>query len=169
MTETAHLWAIGYASMERAESVRQEIVRLGETHCMKILDTAVVVRYPDGRMTLNGKLFRNPTDFRSHTLTSFLAGLALAEQPYTGHAVRAWTKCAGGVCPDTQIDEEFVNEVQTLIKPGASALFVLDCECDMDAILQGVQGLGGTVLKTNVAPEWAKQIQSALAQAANKG
>ena len=167
MKKTLRLWAIGYASMEEAESVRQEIVRLGDTHCMTVLDTAVAVRYPDGRMTLNGERFRNPTDFHADTLTSFLAGLALAEPPLCGDAVRAWTKCCGA-SSGTEICEDFVCEVQALIKPGTSALFILDCEGDMDAILRGIRGLGGTVLKTNVSPERAKLVQSALASAAKK-
>jgi hypothetical protein len=36
---------------------------------------------------------------------------------------------------------------------------------DMEVILHKIQGLGGTVLKTNVEPERAKQIQSTLAAA----
>jgi uncharacterized membrane protein len=49
------------------------------------------------------------------------------------------------------------------MKPGTSALFVLDQEGDMPAILQGIRGLGGTVLRTNVDVKRAKLIQSTLA------
>jgi len=48
------------------------------------------------------------------------------------------------------------------MKPGTSALFVLDQERNMDAILQGIRGLGGTVIKTNVDVKRARLIQSAL-------
>jgi uncharacterized membrane protein len=51
------------------------------------------------------------------------------------------------------------------MKPGTCALFVLDQEYDLAAILQGIEGLGGTVLKTNVNVERAKLIQSTLAAA----
>jgi uncharacterized membrane protein len=50
-----------------------------------------------------------------------------------------------------------------MMNPGTSALFVLDQEGDMAAILQGIRGLGGTILKTNVDLERAKLIQSTLA------
>jgi hypothetical protein len=36
---------------------------------------------------------------------------------------------------------------------------------DMEAILQGIRGLGGTVLKTNVDVKRARLIQSTLAAA----
>ena len=51
------------------------------------------------------------------------------------------------------------------MKPGTSALFVLDDEGDMDVILHAIQGLGGTVLRTNVDLQRAQLIQSTLAAA----
>ena len=59
----------------------------------------------------------------------------------------------------------FIREVEKLMQPGTSALFVLDHASDMDVILHRIQGLGGTVLKTNVDPDRAKLIQSTLAGA----
>jgi len=52
------------------------------------------------------------------------------------------------------------------MRPGTSALFVLDSEGQMDVILHGIRGLGGTVLKTNVDPERVRLIQSTLASPA---
>jgi uncharacterized membrane protein len=51
------------------------------------------------------------------------------------------------------------------MKPRTSALFVLDNEGDMGMILPAVQGLGGTVFKTNVDVERAKLIQCTLSSA----
>jgi uncharacterized membrane protein len=55
------------------------------------------------------------------------------------------------------------------MRPGTSALFVLDLEGDMEAILQGIRGLGGTVLKTSVDLTRAKLIQSTLSATATDG
>ena len=63
------------------------------------------------------------------------------------------------------IRDDFGREVEGLMKPGTSALFVLDDEGDMDVILHKIRGLGGTVLKTNVDVGRAKLIQSTLAAA----
>ena len=49
------------------------------------------------------------------------------------------------------------------MKPGTSALFVLDDDGDMEVILPTIQGLGGTVVRTNVDLERARLIQSTLA------
>jgi uncharacterized membrane protein len=85
--------------------------------------------------------------------------------PLTGPAVGAYVRAAGSAAAEVFIDRDFIREVEELIKPGTSALFVLDREGDMPAILQGIRGLGGTVLKTNVDLERAKLIQSTLAAA----
>jgi uncharacterized membrane protein len=162
MSDAGHLWAIGYDSMDRAERLRAEVARLAETHCLALLDTAVVVRYPDGSVTLNGEPFVCVPAFRGHTLLGFLAGLSLGAPALTGAAAGAWMSAAGGTAVRAGIEETFIRDVQALMKPGTSALFVLDQASDMTSILNRIRGLGGTILKTNVDLERARLIQSAL-------
>jgi uncharacterized membrane protein len=169
MKKSGHLWAIGYDNMERAQEVRTEITKLGESHCLILLDTAVVVRYPDGSVTRDGEPFAAPPKLGGHGLAGLLAGLALGAPPLTGAAVGPYLGCIGAAPGGIGIDAEFVGEVEAMIKPGTSALFVLDQEGDMGAILQGIRGLGGTVLRTNVDMERARLIESTLAGAAPAG
>jgi uncharacterized membrane protein len=168
MSKGGHLWAIGFDDMGRAEQVRHEISKLSDKHCLILLDTAVAVRYADGSVTLDGECLAAPIDFGRRSFASFLAGLALAAPPLTAAAVGARMRSTGGSAGEDGIDDAFVHEVQALMKPGTSALFVLDREGDMEAILQGIQGLGGTVLKTNVDVQRARLIQSTLAAANNR-
>jgi uncharacterized membrane protein len=169
MGTSGHLWAIGYDDVERANQLRAAIIRLGERRCLILHDTAVVVRFPDGSVTLDGEPFVDVPKIQPHTFTGFLAGLALGAPPLTGAAVGAFLRGSGTASAAVGVGEDFVNEVQRLMKPGTSALFVLDQEGDMAAILQGIRGLGGTVLKTTVDLERAKLIQSTLAEAAPDG
>jgi uncharacterized membrane protein len=96
------------------------------------------------------------------TLVGLLVGL-LTAMPLTGAAVGA---VMGGVntavAAAVRIDAEFVRDVERMMQPGTSALFVLDDQGDMDVILDSIRGLGGTILKTNVDLERARLIQSAL-------
>jgi uncharacterized membrane protein len=163
MIKGAHLWAIGYDEVQRADQVRAEVCRLHDEHCLELLDSSIVVRYPDGSVTLNGESFVAPIHFGGHTFASFLACLTLGAPPLTGAAVGALDRNAGDTLAEAGIDTDFVNEVQALLKPGTSALFILDREGDNTALLQGIRGLGGTVLKTNVDLERAKLIQATLA------
>jgi uncharacterized membrane protein len=165
MAQAAHLWAIAYADPRRAEQVRQEIIKLGEQHCLILLDTAVVMRNPDGSVMLDGEPFRGDTNTKRGSIASFFARLALVSLPLTEAAVGAWLRCAGGAASEVGIDEDFISDIEPLIRPGTSALFVFDQVCGTNAVLQGIRGLGGTVLKTNVDLERAKLIQSTLATA----
>jgi uncharacterized membrane protein len=167
MSEVTHLWAIGYDDAQQAEQLRAEINRLGESHSLIVLDTAVVVRCPDGALMVDGEPFVALAPLGRHTLTSFLAGLALAVPPLTGAAVGALVS-RRAVLATVGIDESFVSEAEALMKPGTSVLFILDCDGDMEMILHAIRGLGGTVLKTNVDWKRAKLIQSALADVADE-
>jgi uncharacterized membrane protein len=165
MSKGDHLWAIGYDTTGRAEEVRAEIARLGERRCLVLLETAVAVRYHDGSVTLDGEPFVAAPKLRSHSLASLLAALALGAPPLTCATAGAWARATGGASCNVGIDQDFLMEVEAMMRSGTSTLFVLDQEGDMDAILQGIRGLGGTVLKSNVNVERARLIQSTLAAA----
>jgi uncharacterized membrane protein len=168
MTAAAHLWAIGYDDIGRADEVRDEIVRLGwGEHYLILQDVAVVVRHPDGSFTFDREAFPAAANILGSTAVGFLAGLVLAA-PLTGAAIGALLGGAGTAATRAAAGsgDDFVREVQGLMKPGTSALFVLDDEGDMEVILHEIQGLGGKVLKTNVDLERAKLIQSTLAATA---
>jgi uncharacterized membrane protein len=168
MTTCGNLWAVGFDEMGRAAQVRDEITSLcWEKHQLILLDVAVAVRYPDGSFTLNGEPFSAATKIHGGTVAHFLAGLSLGAPPLTGPAVGAMYARFGATTMEAGISDDFVSEVEDLIKPETSVLFVLDEGGDMDAILHAIRGLGGTVLKTNVDLERAKLIQSTLATSAD--
>ena len=162
MTTDVHLWAIGYDEMSRAEEVQSEIRKLGADHSLDLLDTAVAVRFLDGSLTLDGERFVI-AELPRGSVARFFAGLILGAPPLSGAAAGALCRATSACSTDeVRIDEHVVVEVQRLMKPGTSVLFVLDREGYRDAILQGIRGLGGTVLKTTVDAEQVKRIQSAL-------
>jgi uncharacterized membrane protein len=170
MTTAAHLWAIGYDDMARADQVRDEIMQLGwgagqAGKYLILEDIAVVVRDPDGTFTFNRKPFPSLGNILACTSVGFLAGLVVSA-PLTGATIGALLGSAGSAAAThAGISEAFISDVQTMMKPGTSALFVLDDEGDMEVILHKIQGLGGSVLKSNVDLERAKLIQSTLAAA----
>ena len=170
MTAMLHLWAIGYEDMAKAEQVREQIVQLawgaGQAGKYLILnDIAVVVRHPDGSFTIDHKAFPGLANILACTGAGLLAGLVLSA-PLTGAMVGALVGSTGTVAAtQAGISEDFIRDVELMMKPGTSALFVLDHEGDMEIILHKIRGLGGRVLKTNVDLERAKLIQSTLAAA----
>ena len=168
MTEHSHLWAIGYDDVGRADEVRQEIKRLGwDEHYLILGDVAVVVRQADGSFTVNREAASAIQNVMGSTVVGFLAGLVIGA-PLSGAAIGALVGSAGSAAANSVgISDDFVHEVEALMKPGTSALFVLDDAGDMEVILDRLRGLGGTVLKTNVDIERAKLVQSTLAAGAS--
>lgn len=173
MTTTAHLWAIGYEDMEQAEQVRDQITRLGWDNgkagkYIFLFDIAVVVRHPDGTFTFNRERFRSIPNILGCTAMGFLVGLVVAA-PLTGRDGSRLLGAAGTAVARAEqlgISEDFIREVEGMMKPGSSALFVLDQEGDMEVILHTIRGLGGIMLRTNVNLERVKLIQSTLAASA---
>ena len=165
MATTSHLWAVGFDDVKQAGKVRDEIVRLGRARNYLLLDdVAVAVRHPDGSFTLERERLGATSNVLGLSAVGFLAGLVLGA-PLVGAAVGAAVAGAGtaAVMASAGLGGDFIKEIQALMKPGTSALFVLDSEGDMDVILHRIRGLGGTVLKTNVDVERARLIQSTLA------
>ncbi len=150
MTKAEHLWAVGYDDMERANQVRDEIIRL------------------DGSFTLDRDRFPTASNILGCSAVGFIAGLVLGV-PMVGATIGAMVGGAGTVMTvaSTGITGEFVTEGQGLMKPGTSAVFMLDAGGDMEVILRAIRGLGGTVLKTNVDVERARLIQATLAAASS--
>ena len=165
MKTSEHLWAVAYDDMERANQLRDEIVRLGWHENRLILnDVAVVVRRPDGSFTLDRERFPSAANVLGASAIGFISGMVIGV-PMVGAAIGAMVGGAGTALGVTSagISRDFVAEVQASMKPGTSALFVLDAGGDMEVILHAIRGLGGTVLKTNVDLERARLVQSALA------
>lgn len=162
-TRFGHLWAVGYDDVERAGQVKEEITRLGwHGRDLALSDVAVVVRHPDGSFTVDHEPFPAVSNVLGCTAVGFIVGLVLAA-PFTGATVGALVGGAGtAAAAQVGIDDDFIREIEGMMKPGTSALFVLDDEGDMDVILHKIRGLGGTVLKTNVDADRAKLIQATL-------
>jgi uncharacterized membrane protein len=163
MKSAGNLWAVAFDGPDRDAQVLAELRRLEESQFLLVEDTAVVVRAPDGSFRLDHDRYPYLGNIAGCSLTGFLAGLVVLA-PLAGAAIGALVGGAGSaIATRIGIDENFIREVEGLMKPGTSALFLLDAGADMDVLLHRIRGLGGTILKTNVDAEYAKQIQATLA------
>ena len=163
MKSAGNLWAVAYDDPNRAAEVRAELQALEERQFLLVEDMAVVVRDPDGSFRLDRERFPYFGNIAGSSLAGFLAGLVVLA-PFTGAAIGALVGGAGdAIAARVGIAEEFIREVEGLMKPGTSALFLLDVGGDLDVVDYRIRGLGGTILKTNVDPKRAKEVQAALA------
>src|SRR5262249_32490884 len=118
--------------------------------------------HPDGSVTFDRKPMAGLANVFACTGVGFRAGLELAA-PLTGATRGALIGSAGTAASSHfGIEERLIRYVQAGMKPGTAPLFGLDDAGDREIILHTIQGLGGTVLKTNVDMERAKLIQTPL-------
>jgi uncharacterized membrane protein len=159
----AHLWAIAYDDFAQAERARAEVTNLaGPGQYLLLFDVAILTRATDGSYTFNRERFPVTSNVLAGGTLGFLAGLTLAA-PMTGAAIGALLgTAASSVANAVGMEDAFIEDVERLMKPGTSALLVLDDQGDLEVILHAIRGLGGTVLKTNVDLERAKLIQMTL-------
>jgi uncharacterized membrane protein len=66
-------------------------------------------------------------------------------------------KARYGIC------ESFVDQVGGMVQPGQSALFILGESGTPAKIAEHFRGYGGTILRTTLRPEQAKQVQQVIA------
>jgi uncharacterized membrane protein len=95
--------------------------------------------HPDGSFTLDRETFPAASNVLGCSVVGFLAGLvvrATVGDMLGGAGTVAALASAG-------VGEDFISEVTGLMKPGPSAILVLDDEGDMDVILHRIRGLGG--------------------------
>lgn len=164
MAESAHLWAFGYDDLHGAEQLRNKITGLAApVQHLLLRDLAILVRRKDGSFTLDRKPFPAAGNLLDGGTMSFLAGIALAVPMLTSTAVGASMGTAGmSISKAVGIDDRFIKEVKTMMRPGTSALLMLDVVGDLEPALRGLSGAGGTVLKTNVDVARAELLQSTL-------
>jgi uncharacterized membrane protein len=67
-----------------------------------------------------------------------------------------------GALADVGIDDAFMRELASTLKPGSSALFVLVRRATPDRVLDELKGFGGKVLRTSLYKEDEARLQAAL-------
>ncbi|MGF1466692.1 MAG: DUF1269 domain-containing protein [Sandaracinaceae bacterium] len=168
----SHLIAIAFpGEPERASELRQRFVGMSQAHLVDLYDAVVVRRTAEGKIRLD----------QIHDLTGrgavsgafwglligFIFSLPLVGPgalflPFITAGVGAGTGALGGKMTDIGINDDFINRVSEALTPGSSALFVLVRENTPDKVLEQLEGVGGTVLTTNLSHEGEARLQSAL-------
>jgi uncharacterized membrane protein len=70
-----------------------------------------------------------------------------------------------GALKDVGIDDGFMKELGTTLKPGTAALCVLIRQMTPDKVIEEIQKFGGTLIKTNLCHENEAKLRAALAAA----
>lgn len=158
------LAVIGYDDMFKAEDVRLKLRKLQAEYLIDLEDAVVVTKDQAGKVKLHQAINLTAAGAVSGGFWGTLVGLIFLN-PLLGMAIGASTGAVSGALSDVGINDQFMKDLATTLKPGTSALFVLVRKATPDKVLEELKGTGGTVLKTSLSHEDETKLQAALSGA----
>jgi uncharacterized membrane protein len=157
----ADLIVIAYDTEATAEAARKKLFELQKEYLIELGDAVVAVRQPDGSVKLNQLVNMTAAGAVSGGMWGALIGL-LFLNPLLGAAVGAGAGALSGRFTDVGIDDNFVKEAASALRPGQAALCVLVRKVTADKVLPAMATFGGKVLSTNLSTEQEAKLQEAL-------
>lgn len=155
------LVVIGYDSELRADEVRLALMKMQKDYLIDLEDAVVAVKKADGKVKLHQSLSLPTAGAMGGGFWGLLIGTIFLN-PLLGAAVGAAAGATAGALSDVGINDNFMKELGSTLKPGSSALFVLVRKATPDKVLDAIKGMGGTVLKTSLSHEDEAKLQAAL-------
>jgi uncharacterized membrane protein len=155
------LVVIGYDNEFKAEEVRLTLRKLQKEYLIDLEDAVVAVKDANGKVKLHQAVNLAAAGAIGGGFWGSLIGLIFLN-PLLGAAVGAAAGAASGALNDLGINDTFMKELASNLKPGSSALFVLVRKATPDKVLEELKGSGGKVLKTSLSHEDETKLQAAL-------
>jgi uncharacterized membrane protein len=157
----ADLIAIGYPDETTATEAADEAYGLARDLIIQPDAIAVIVRRKDGSYQVHTNHGSTGGGAIWGSFWGFLFGL-LFFVPVLGMAVGAGMGALMGHLTKSSIDNQFKDQVQDMLKPGTSALFLMVEKVTPDKAIEAMSKYGGTVLKTSLSKEDEQTLQEQL-------
>jgi uncharacterized membrane protein len=178
------LIVVGFDGTHRAAEVLNQVLELNADWAvdLHLEDAVAVYRTRDGKLRVDESL--QPTSKDGAALGGVVGALigGILAIPFTGGASAAIAAAAVGSSALTfgatgaviggadayddkaryGLSEDFVKQVGGMVQPGQSALFVMGASDKPAKIAENFKGYGGTILRTTLRPELAKQVQQVI-------
>ncbi|MEI6330264.1 MAG: DUF1269 domain-containing protein [Pseudanabaena sp.] len=155
------LIAIGFKDEFTADEVILDLRKLQQEHLIDLEDAAIVVRNKEGKVKIKQTQELIATGALSGGFWGILLGFIFFN-PLLGWAVGTLAGGISGAFTDIGIDDNFIRDVGSTIKPGTSAIFVLVRQATSDKVLQDLSKFEGKVLKTSLSNEDEAKLRAVL-------
>jgi len=158
------LTVIQYDDMYKAEETRLILRKMQRDYLLDLEDAVVAVKDARGKVKLHQSVSLTAVGALRGSFWGTLIGLIFLN-PLLGFAVGAGAGAISGALTDVGIDDDFMKELASNLKPESSALFVLVRSVTPDKVLEELTGTGGKILKTSLTHEDEAKLQVALSAA----
>jgi uncharacterized membrane protein len=145
------LVVIAFPSEEKAEAVRTKVLDLQKTYLIELEDAVIAVKHADGKVKLNQMVSTTATGAASGSFWGLLIGVLFM------------VPLLAGALTDVGINDNFMKDLSQTLQPGGAALFLLIRKMTADKVLEDLQGVGGTVLRTSFDHTKENALREALA------
>ena len=161
------LIAIVYPTEQKAEEVRSVVFDLAKRYLIKFSDLVIATRDDKGRVKLNQLMNTTASGAAGGSFWGLLIGMIFLN-PLLGVVAGAAGGAISGALTDVGINDKFMKELGSALKPGDAALFVLVQDMTADKVLAEIKGHGGVVLHTSLDETREKELRDALASATDE-
>jgi uncharacterized membrane protein len=159
------LVVVGYDDQFKAEEIRLKLQKMQSDYLIDMEDAVVAVKDLNGKVKLHQAINLTAAGAAGGGFWGALIGLIFMV-PLVGMAVGAASGAISGALTDLGINDKFMKELASTMKPGSSALFVLVRSMTPDRVLEQLKGTGGRILQTSLSHEETERLQEALSESA---
>lgn len=159
----SELYVVGYRDLTTAQEVRDRLVQM-QSEQLVALDDIVVVENRDGKIKLHQARGLAGMGAASGALWGGLIGL-LFFMPLMGMAIGAGAGAAGGAMTDIGVDDKFMKDLGTTLKPGSAAVFALVSKATTDRVIAELAPYEGKLLHTSLSADAEAHLREAIAKA----
>jgi len=157
----ATLVVIDYENEVKAEEVRLALLKMQKEYLLDLVDAVIVVRDDKGKVKLRQLYDLTAAGALSGGFWGALVGL-LFLNPLFGFAIGAAAGAVTGALRDVGIDDNFMKQLGTTLKPNSAALCILVRQVTTDKVVEEIKKFGGTLIKTNLSHENENKLRDAL-------
>jgi len=158
------LIAVAYNDEFKAEKVRLDLLQMEHAHLVDLEEAVVVVHKKDGKVKLHHVSHFTLPLALGGGFVGTLVGLILINPVVAlfGLVAGSGLGAAIGSLKEVGVDEKFMKDLGSHLKPGTSALFIVARNAKPEAILNELGRFGGKVLQTSLKHEDEDKLRSAL-------
>ena len=156
------LIVIVYPTEDRAEAIRQKVLNLQKDYLIELSDAVIAVKHDNGGIKLVQLMNTTAVGAVSGGFWGVLIG-SISLMPLLGASLGVASGALSGALTDYGINDGFMRELATNLKPENAALFLLIRKMTADKVLDELTGTGGTVLRTSLEHTKEQALRDALA------
>ena len=157
------LVVLAFDGENTAEQVKTRLLQLQNQQLILLDDLVVVIRRADGKVEVKQAREMTKGAALGGAFWGMLIGL-LFLSPLLGAAIGAGIGALIGRAHDLGVDEKFMKEVGSALKPGSSGVFLLIHQVTADRVVAQLQEFRPTVIRTNLSEEQEQKLRAAFAE-----